>query len=198
MDDTKRKIRTHHEVSLAATGNASGASWAPPRGPAISLRVGSLSRWSVVLLSGLALSCGNSNTGAGDGGRDVMGDVVEYGVNFRPVNNRYCDQIEASATPVSTGSSRIILCKPEGVGGTPCPQPYSVCVPINQFSSDLDSYVRDNRVPHVCTVSSRDFIEACQGGPTGGCGDGTFCVRVHHRFLEPSDAEICVPYPCNR
>ena len=152
---------------------------------------------AVVLVSGV-VGCGNSNTGAMDGGEGgVVGDVVEYGVRGRPQNSRYCAQLAASAAPVATTSHRVTLCAPDADPATVCPGDLPRCVPINRFSTDLDAYVRDNRVPQVCTSSDRTYVEGCRSEAPGGCGDGTFCARVHYRFSDPSDTEICVPYPCN-
>ncbi len=158
-------------------------------------------RWQIVLGAitiFAAVGCGNTNMGAMDGGDSaVRGDVVEYGVRGRPQNNPYCAQLAAPTATVQTSSVLIRLCSPDANAQTVCPGSLPNCVAVNEFSTDLDAYVRDNRVPKVCTNESRQVVESCNSPPPQGCGDGTFCVHVHYRFADPSDRDICVPYPCN-
>lgn len=144
-----------------------------------------------------AMGCGNTGVGAMDAGRDVMGDVVEYGVNFRPPNNRYCAQIEASATPVYGGSEYVYFCRPDAPAGTRCAGMLAECLPIQRFSPDLEGYARTNRVPQLCTQSVGFLaIERCDLASPRGCTDGTFCALIRHRITEEV-MPACVPYPCN-
>lgn len=146
-----------------------------------------------VLLAAVA-GCGNTNTGAMDGGDGgaVVGDVIEYGVRGRPPNNRFCDQLAASPTPILTRSPFIAICRPDAPPGTTCPEATGRCLRIERVP-DLAEYARNNRVPQICSEGS-GWIPRCDNEAHPGCGDGAFCAYAHYLGeVWP----MCVPYPCN-
>lgn len=149
--------------------------------------------FAFVLASSLS-SCGNSSTGMPDGA--VAGDVVEYGVRGRPPNNRYCAELAASPTAVArTSSNGVHLCNWDAPAGTPCGG--GNCEPMTLTSDDFADYLRNNRVPQMCSlVPGTGPFEECDTPRPGGCGDGTFCVTVRPLAFAGT-RRLCVPYPCN-